>query len=171
MIQHCVLILETSVQISVNHESWLSFYSNHLKLFNFVHIPKWNQFPFKKLFTGVWLMYNVVLTSAEQQSYSLYIYGYIPFHILFHYDLLPDTEYSFLCYTAGLCCLSILCCYSVVKSCPTLCSTPGLQHTSLPWISQLLSSELAMPSNQLILCHSLLFLPSIFPSIRILPSE
>ena len=56
MTQHCVLILETSVQLNVNYESWLSFCSNHLKLFNFVHIPKWNQFHFKKLFTGVQLI-------------------------------------------------------------------------------------------------------------------
>ena len=105
----------------------------------------------------------------------IYIYIYIPFHILFHYDLSQDTEYSFLCYTAGLCCLSILCCYSVIKSCPILCSMPGLQHASLPWISQslpkLLSSELVMPSNHLILCHSLLFLPSIFPRIRVFCNE
>ena len=119
-----------------------------------------------------------MLISAEQQSYSarhiyiyIYIYICIPFHILFHYDLSQDPEYSFLCSTVGLCCLFILCCYSVVKSCPTLCSMPGLQHTSLPWISQslpkLLSSELVMPSNHLILCHSLLFLPSIFHRIRV----
>ena len=32
----------------------------------------------------------------------------ILFHILFHYSLLQDTEYSSLCYTIGPCCLSIL---------------------------------------------------------------
>ena len=31
--------------------------------------------------------------------------------------------------------------------------------------------ESVMPSNHLILCHSLLLLPSIFPSIRVFPSE
>ena len=30
-------------------------------------------------------------------------------HILFHYRLLQDTEYSFLCYTVGPCWLSIFC--------------------------------------------------------------
>ena len=34
-----------------------------------------------------------------------------------------------------------------------------------------MSIELAMPSNHLILCHPLLLLPSIFPSIRVFSSE
>ena len=34
-----------------------------------------------------------------------------------------------------------------------------------------MSIKLVMPSNHLILCHSLLFLPSIFPSIRVSFSE
>ena len=36
---------------------------------------------------------------------------------------------------------------------------------------RLMSIELVMPSNHLILCHPFLFLPSIFPSIRIFSSE
>ena len=36
---------------------------------------------------------------------------------------------------------------------------------------KLMSMELVMPSNHLILCHSLLLLPSIFPSIRVFSSE
>ena len=34
-----------------------------------------------------------------------------------------------------------------------------------------MSIELVMPSNYFILCHSLLLLPSIFPSIRVFPIE
>ena len=34
-----------------------------------------------------------------------------------------------------------------------------------------MSIELVMPSNHLILCHPLLLLPSIFPSIRVSSSE
>ena len=34
-----------------------------------------------------------------------------------------------------------------------------------------MSIELVMPSNHLILCHPLLLLPSIFPSIRVFSSE
>ena len=36
---------------------------------------------------------------------------------------------------------------------------------------RLMSIELVMPSNQLILCHPLLLLPSIFPSIRVFSNE
>ena len=53
----------------------------------------------------------------------------------------------------------------------------GLQHTrppfyhQLPEFTQLMSIELVMPSNHLILCHPLLLLPSIFPSIRVFSNE
>ena len=53
-----------------------------------------------------------------------------------------------------------------------------LQHTRLPCpslspgvCSKFISIESLMLSNHLILCHTLLFLPSIFPSIRILSNE
>ena len=36
---------------------------------------------------------------------------------------------------------------------------------------KLMSIESVMPSNHLILCHPLLLLPSIFPSIRVLSNE
>ena len=38
-------------------------------------------------------------------------------------------------------------------------------------LSQLMSIESVMPSNHLILCHPLLLLPSIFPSIRVFSNE
>ena len=34
-----------------------------------------------------------------------------------------------------------------------------------------MSIELVMPSNHLILCHALLLLPSLFPSIRVFSNE
>ena len=66
---------------------------------------------------------------------------------------------------------------SVAQSCPTLCnpmnrSTPGLPvHHQLQSLSKLMSIELVMPSSRLILCHPLLLLPPIFPSIRVFSSE
>ena len=67
---------------------------------------------------------------------------------------------------------------SVAQLCPTLCepmncSTPGFPvHHQLPWsLLQLMSIESVMPSNHLIFCCSLVLLPSIFPSIRVLSSE
>ena len=72
--------------------------------------------------------YNLVLVSGVQHSdsVSIYIYTYIHTHththiyrereniyilfqIIFPYRLLQNTEFSFLCYTVGPCCLSILC--------------------------------------------------------------
>ena len=41
-----------------------------------------------------------------------------------------------------------------------------------PWsLLKLVSIKLVKPSNHLILCHPLLFLPSIFPSIRVFSNE
>ena len=52
------------------------------------------------------------------------------------------------------------------------CSTPGLPvHHQLPELPKLMSIELVMPSNHLILCCPLLLLPSIFPSIRVFSNE
>ena len=66
---------------------------------------------------------------------------------------------------------------SVTQLCSTLCdpmdcSTPRLTvHHQLSEFTQTLSIELMMPSNHLILCHPLLLLPSIFPSIRVFSNE
>ena len=66
---------------------------------------------------------------------------------------------------------------SVAQSCLTLCDpidchTPGFPvHHQLLEFTQIHVIELLMPSNRLILCHPLLFLPSIFPSIRVFSTE
>ena len=62
---------------------------------------------------------------------------------------------------------------SVAQSCLTHVWT----HARLPYPSpnpgacSLMSIESVMPSNHLILCHPLLLLPSIFPSIRVFSNE
>ena len=66
---------------------------------------------------------------------------------------------------------------SVAQLCLTLCnpmnrSTPGLPvHHHSQSLPELMSIELVMPSNHLILCHPLLLLPSIFPRIRVFSNE
>ena len=57
-------------------------------------------------------------------------------------------------------------------------ATPGttalqasLSFTISRSLLNLMSIELVMPSNHLILCCTLLFLPSIFPSVRVFPNE
>ena len=65
---------------------------------------------------------------------------------------------------------------SVAQLCLTLwnpmdCSMPGFPvHHQLQSLLKLMSIELVMPSNYLILCHHLL-LPSIFPSFKIFYNE
>ena len=73
--------------------------------------------------------------------------------------------------------LPVVVCSSVAKLCPTLCDPMDctmsgfcvLHH--LLEFAQLISIESVIPSNHLILCHSLLFLPSIFPGIRVFSNE
>ena len=67
---------------------------------------------------------------------------------------------------------------SVQFSCIQLFVTPwtAAHQASLsianPWsLLKLMSIKLVMPSNHLILCHPLLLLPSIFPSIRVFSKE
>ena len=65
---------------------------------------------------------------------------------------------------------------SVSQSCRTLCdsmncSTPGLSITNSWSLPKPMSIESMMQSNHLILCRPLLFLPSIFPSIRAFSNE
>ena len=66
---------------------------------------------------------------------------------------------------------------SVTQSCQTLCnpmdcSMPGFPSFTNSWsLLKLMSIESVMPSNHLVLCHPLLLLPSVFPSIWGFPSE
>jgi len=70
------------------------------------------------------------------------------------------------------------CCCSVARSCPTLCNPMDCSTSGFPggftisWsLFKPMSIESMMPSNRLILCHPLLLLPSIFPSIRVFFNE
>ena len=66
---------------------------------------------------------------------------------------------------------------SVAQSCPTLCyawtvvlqTSPSIPNSQ--GLLKLRSIESVMPSNHLILCHPILLLPSIFPSIRVFSNE
>ena len=64
---------------------------------------------------------------------------------------------------------------SGAQSCPTLCnpmdcSTPGLP-VHHQYQLKLTSIESVMPSNHCILCHPLLLLPPVFPSIRVFSND
>ena len=53
----------------------------------------------------------------------------------------------------------------------TTASQASLSITNSQSLPKLMSIELVIPSNHLILCHPLLLLPSIFPSIRVFSNE
>ena len=66
---------------------------------------------------------------------------------------------------------------SVTHSCPTLCDPwtaacqAPLSNTNSLSLLKLMSIKSVMPSNHFILCHPLLLLPSICPSIRVFSNE
>ena len=66
---------------------------------------------------------------------------------------------------------------SVAQSCPTVATSwtavcqASLSITNSLSLLKLMSIELVIPSNHLILCHPLLLLPSIFPSIGVFSNE
>ena len=83
----------------------------------------------------------------------------------------------------------VTCCLVVLNTFSHTCSVQSLSHVWLfatPWTAacqaslsitkswsllKLMCIELVMPSNHLILCHPLLLLPSLFPSIRVFSNE
>ena len=65
----------------------------------------------------------------------------------------------------------LLSCVWLFKTPWTAAHLASLCFTTSQCLLIFMSIELVMLSNHLILCHTLLFLPSIFPSIRIFSSE
>ena len=69
------------------------------------------------------------------------------------------------------------CCWLVSQSCPFLCDPwtaahqASLSSTISLSLLKLMSIKSVMPSNHLVLCHPLLLLPSIFPSIRVISND
>ena len=97
------------------------------------------------------------------------IFLYCSFYLFFlknmlHIKNLKNSGYTYMCSFQFS---------SVTQSCPTLCDPwtatrqASLSITNSRSLPILMSIESVMPSNNLILCHPLLLLPSIPPSIRV----
>ena len=88
--------------------------------------------------------------------------GEIPFHCIhIPHFLDPICRQTLSCFHPCRC--------SLTKLYQTLCDT---RDCSISWsLRKLMSIELVMPSNRLILCCPLLLFPSVFPSIRVFSSE
>ena len=96
--------------------------------------------------------------------------------------LLCYCPFLLLCLLLFVLCIEVLLCWvhqfsSVVQSCLTLCDPmttacqASLSITNSRSLPKLMSIELVMPSKHLVLCHPLLLLPSIFPSIWVFSNE
>ena len=66
---------------------------------------------------------------------------------------------------------SVLSCVRHIATQWTAAHQSSLSITNSRSLPKLMSIELVMPSNHLILCHPLLLLPPIFPSIRVFSNE
>ena len=69
------------------------------------------------------------------------------------------------------CCRSVLSHVRLLATPWTAASQASLSFTISQSLLELMSIELVMLSNLLILCHPLLLLPSVFPSIRVFSNE
>ena len=69
------------------------------------------------------------------------------------------------------CCFQLLSHVQLFATPWTAASHDSLSITNSQSLFKLMSINLVMPSNHLILCRPLLFLPSIFPSIRVFSNE
>ena len=101
-------------------------------------------------------------------------------HFMIHFLLTASSNYSSLLAPSHLTIPSCdwrSCCCSVAKLCPSLCNPMDCSMLGFPVphhppdLPKFMSIESVMPSNCLILCHPLLLLPSVFPSIRVFSNE
>ena len=138
----------------------------------------------------LWLRGNTLCDSFPDQS--TYVRSVWDHPVILHNDLYPWGPKLFL--TVPVCqrlqswssgrikgsAFSFLCPFSSVQSlsCVRLFATPwtaarqaSLSITNSQSLLKLMSIESVMQSNHLILCHPLLLLPSIFPSIRDFSNE
>ena len=74
-------------------------------------------------------------------------------------------------YRISICYLFIVQSLSYCTLFATATDQASLSFTVSQSLLKLMSVESVMPSSHLILCHPLLLLPSIFPSIRVFSSE
>ena len=70
------------------------------------------------------------------------------------------------------CCCFSVCRHVQLSATPWTAACQAYMSFTISWsLLKLMPTESVMPSNRLILCHPLILLPSIFPSIRVFSSE
>ena len=106
----------------------------------------------------------------------------LPFHLLLKIDTFRFSKWCFgfifpsFYFPQPSICISLLFSHSVMSNSlqphglHSTCQT-SLSFTISQSLLKFMSMELVIPANHLILCHPLLLLPSIFPSIRVFSNE
>ena len=125
-------------------EFWL--YLSNL-LYSVSHI--WATEPFRKSYTLVW--WNGLVGFLMQSSFFKTQSGYLT---IFQFSSVQSVSHVRLFVTPW-----------------TAARQASLSITNFLSLPKLMSIEWVMPSNHLILCHPLLLLPSIFPSIKVFLNE
>ena len=82
-----------------------------------------------------------------------------------------NIEQISMCYTVGPCSVQLLSRVHLFVTPWTVACQASLSITNSWSLLKLMPIESVIPSNHLILCHPLLLLPSIFPSIRVFSNE
>ena len=130
-----------------------------------------------------WLIYNVMLTSAVQQSDSDIYWARQKVHLSFpisYWKIQMNFNFFGLPYVCGCICIYTSVQFSSVQSLSHvwLFATPwtaahqaSLSITNSWSLLKLMSIELVMPSNHLVPCCPLLLLPSIFPSNKVFSNQ
>ena len=96
---------------------------------------------------------------------------YLGFSTYYLCDLGQVTQVFYGSVSSSVFVVQSLSCIRLFATSWTVVCQASLSFTiSQSWL-ELTSTELMMPSNHLLLCHPLLLLPSIFPSIRVFSSE
>jgi len=104
-----------------------------------------------------WLWSSEVFTTEK----NLHISGHTQFKPCSTESTVHTIEYS----------VQLLSCVQLLVTPWTAVRQAFLSITNSQSSLKLMSIELVMPSNHLILCHPLLLLPSIFPSIRVFSND
>ena len=91
-----------------------------------------------------------------------------PLFILLEMPILPPLPLKLLCI---LCSVQFLSCVRLFATPWTAACQASLSITNSRSLPKLTSKDSVMPSNHLILCRTLLLLPSILPSIRVFSNE
>ena len=93
----------------------------------------------------------MLISSVQESDY--YTQVHILFHILFHYGLSQDSEYDFLRYSVGRCCLSTL--YITVSSANLKLPIHPSPTIPFPWQPQAVHYACLFLFRKVPLCHNL----------------